>query len=80
MRFVPLILLRLFVPLVVGIRIVQVSPDHPVVISKFMEDWEEIDADAVAYNGEMVSLPVGHRDPSLRPYANRSALTLGLLW
>jgi hypothetical protein len=50
-----------------------------VVISKFMEDWEEIDADAVAYNGEMVSLPVGHRDPSLRPYANRSALTLGLL-
>ena len=32
---------------------VSVSPDHPVVISKFMEGWEEIDADAVAQNGEM---------------------------
>ena len=30
------------------------SPDHPVVISKFMEEWEEIDADAIADNGEMV--------------------------
>ncbi|QLL31500.1 hypothetical protein HG536_0B03630 [Torulaspora globosa] len=31
-----------------------VSPDHPVVISKFIEGAEEIDVDAVAYNGKVL--------------------------
>ncbi|KAK9456121.1 hypothetical protein V1511DRAFT_496606 [Dipodascopsis uninucleata] len=31
-----------------------VSPDHPVVISKFIEDAQEIDVDAVAYNGTVL--------------------------
>lgn len=31
-----------------------VSPDHPVVISKFIEGAEEIDVDAVAYNGQVL--------------------------
>ncbi|KAJ9610566.1 carbamoyl-phosphate synthase (glutamine-hydrolyzing) cpa2 [Cladophialophora chaetospira] len=31
-----------------------VSPDHPVVITKFIEGAEEIDVDAVASNGELI--------------------------
>ncbi|KAK9471935.1 uncharacterized protein V1510DRAFT_430852 [Dipodascopsis tothii] len=31
-----------------------VSPDHPVVISKFIEGAQEIDVDAVAYNGKVI--------------------------
>lgn len=31
-----------------------VSPDHPVVISKFIEGAQEIDVDAVAYNGKVL--------------------------
>ncbi|CCF59111.1 hypothetical protein KAFR_0G00780 [Kazachstania africana CBS 2517] len=31
-----------------------VSPDYPVVISKFIENSQEIDVDAVAYNGEVL--------------------------
>ncbi|KAK9362158.1 hypothetical protein V1504DRAFT_449704 [Lipomyces starkeyi] len=31
-----------------------VSPDHPVVISKFIEGAQEIDVDAVAYNGQVL--------------------------
>lgn len=31
-----------------------VSPDHPVVISKFIEGAEEIDVDAVAANGQLI--------------------------
>ncbi|QLG71440.1 hypothetical protein HG535_0B04820 [Zygotorulaspora mrakii] len=31
-----------------------VSPDHPVVLSKFIEGAEEIDVDAVAYNGQVL--------------------------
>lgn len=31
-----------------------VSPDHPVVMSKFIEGAEEIDVDAVAYKGEVL--------------------------
>ena len=31
-----------------------VSPDHPVVMSKFIEDAQEIDIDAVAYNGKVI--------------------------
>ncbi|KAH3667017.1 hypothetical protein WICMUC_005364 [Wickerhamomyces mucosus] len=32
----------------------KVSPDHPVVISKFIEGAQEIDVDAVASNGEVI--------------------------
>lgn len=32
-----------------------VSPDHPVVISKFIEGAQEIDVDAVAYNGKVLA-------------------------
>lgn len=32
----------------------KVSPDHPVVITKFIEGAEEIDVDAVASNGELI--------------------------
>ncbi|RKF55218.1 Carbamoyl-phosphate synthase arginine-specific large chain [Golovinomyces cichoracearum] len=32
----------------------KVSPDHPVVVSKFIEDAEEIDVDAVSCNGELI--------------------------
>jgi carbamoyl-phosphate synthase large subunit len=31
-----------------------VSPDHPVVITKFIEGAQEIDVDAVASNGELI--------------------------
>lgn len=31
-----------------------VSPDHPVVITKFIENAEELDIDAVAYKGELL--------------------------
>merc|ERR1712230_231952 len=31
-----------------------VSPDHPVVITKFIEGAEEIDCDGVASNGELI--------------------------
>ncbi|KAK3996818.1 hypothetical protein QBC44DRAFT_339021 [Cladorrhinum sp. PSN332] len=31
-----------------------VSPDHPVVITKFIEDAQEIDVDGVASNGELI--------------------------
>ncbi|OQV15901.1 CAD protein [Hypsibius exemplaris] len=36
----------------------KVSNDHPVVISKFIEDAKEIDVDAVACNGELVCMAV----------------------
>ncbi|KAI1003571.1 Carbamoyl-phosphate synthase arginine-specific large chain [Podosphaera aphanis] len=32
----------------------KVSPDHPVVVSKFIEGAEEIDVDAVAHNGKLI--------------------------
>ncbi len=35
-------------------KAVDVSPDHPVVISKFIENAKEIDIDAVARDGELV--------------------------
>ena len=37
---------------------VRVSKDHPVVISKFIEDAKEIDVDAVACGGELVCMAV----------------------
>eukprot|EP00794_Sanderia_malayensis_P004695 gene4695-5310_t len=37
---------------------VSVSREHPVVISKFIQDAKEIDVDAVAANGEVVSFAV----------------------
>lgn len=33
---------------------VDISPEHPVVVSKFIENAKEIDVDAVASNGEMI--------------------------
>ena len=34
------------------------SPDHPVVISKFIEDAKEIDVDSVANQGEVLCMAV----------------------
>jgi carbamoyl-phosphate synthase large subunit len=39
-------------------KAVEVSPMHPVVVSKFYENTKEIDVDAVANNGEIVALAV----------------------
>lgn len=42
-----------------------VSPDHPVVISKFIEGAQEIDVDAVASNGELIVHAVSeHVEPA----------------
>lgn len=42
-----------------------VSPDHPVVITKFIEGAEEIDVDAVASNGELILHAVSeHIEPA----------------
>jgi carbamoyl-phosphate synthase large subunit len=39
-------------------KAVEVSPSHPVVVSKFYENTKEIDVDAVASKGEIVALAV----------------------
>ena len=42
-----------------------VSPDHPVVITKFIEGAEEIDVDAVASNGKLIIHAVSeHVEPA----------------
>lgn len=39
-------------------RATSVSPDHPVVISKFIDEAKEIDVDAVAANGKIVCMAI----------------------
>lgn len=39
-------------------RAVKISPDHPTVISKFLENAKEIEMDAVAQNGEIVTYAI----------------------
>ena len=49
-----------------------VSPDHPVVITKFIDNAQEIDVDAVAHKGQLLVHAVSELDP-VRP-----AYTCGL--
>jgi carbamoyl-phosphate synthase large subunit len=55
---------------------VRVSPDHPVVVSKFIENAKEIDVDAVAENGEVRHLAVSEHVENAGVHSGDATLVL----
>ncbi|KAL6950777.1 carbamoyl-phosphate synthase (glutamine-hydrolyzing) cpa2 [Hanseniaspora vineae] len=53
-----------------------VSPDHPVVISKFIEDAQEIDVDSVAYKGELVTYAISEHIEDAGVHSGDASLIL----
>lgn len=56
-----------------------VSPDHPVVITKFIEGAEEIDVDAVAHNGNLLVHAVSEHVENAGVHSGDATLVLPLL-
>ena len=57
-------------------KAVEVSPDHPVVISKFVENAKEIDIDAVARDGELVCWAVSEHVENAGVHSGDATLVL----
>ncbi len=53
-----------------------ISPDHPVVVSKFIEDAKEIDVDAVARDGEIVCWAVSEHVENAGVHSGDATLVL----
>jgi carbamoyl-phosphate synthase large subunit len=53
-----------------------ISPDHPVVVSKFIENAKEIDIDAVARNGELVGWAVSEHVENAGVHSGDATLVL----
>ena len=53
-----------------------VSPDHPVVMSKFIEGAEEIDVDAVAYKGEVLVHAISEHGENAGVHSGEATLIL----
>jgi len=54
----------------------EVSPDHPVVISKFIEGAKEIEVDAVANNGHVVNYAIGEHVENAGVHSGDATLVL----
>ncbi|MCP4599603.1 MAG: carbamoyl-phosphate synthase (glutamine-hydrolyzing) large subunit [Proteobacteria bacterium] len=57
-------------------KAVEISPDHPVVISKFIENAKEIDIDAVARDGELVCWAVSEHVENAGVHSGDATLVL----
>ncbi len=57
-------------------KAVDISPDHPVVISKFIENAKEIDIDAVARDGELVCYAVSEHVENAGVHSGDATLVL----
>jgi carbamoyl-phosphate synthase large subunit len=57
-------------------KAVEISPDHPVVISKFVENAKEIDIDAVARDGELVCWAVSEHVENAGVHSGDATLVL----
>jgi carbamoyl-phosphate synthase large subunit len=57
-------------------KAVKISPDHPVVISKFIENAKEIDVDAVAQDGEIIRLAVSEHVENAGVHSGDATLVL----
>ncbi len=57
-------------------KAVEISPDHPVVISKFIENAKEIDIDAVARDGELVCYAVSEHVENAGVHSGDATLVL----
>jgi carbamoyl-phosphate synthase large subunit len=57
-------------------KAVEISPDHPVVISKFIENAREIDVDAVARHGEIVCWAVSEHVENAGVHSGDATLVL----
>ncbi len=55
---------------------VHISPDHPVVVSKFIEDAKEIDVDAVARDGQLVCWAVSEHVENAGVHSGDATLVL----
>ncbi len=55
---------------------VHISPDHPVVVSKFVENAKEIDVDAVARDGELVCWAVSEHVENAGVHSGDATLVL----
>ena len=53
-----------------------VSPDHPVVISKFVEGAKEIEVDAVAHNGKVLNYAIGEHVENAGVHSGDATLML----
>ena len=57
-------------------KAVDVSPDHPVVISKFVEGAKEIEVDAVAKDGHVVNYAIGEHVENAGVHSGDATLLL----
>jgi carbamoyl-phosphate synthase large subunit len=57
-------------------KAVEISPDHPVVMSKFIENAKEIDVDAVARDGELVCWAVSEHVENAGVHSGDATLVL----
>jgi carbamoyl-phosphate synthase large subunit len=57
-------------------KAVEISPDHPVVVSKFVENAKEIDIDAVARDGELVCWAVSEHVENAGVHSGDATLVL----
>jgi carbamoyl-phosphate synthase large subunit len=57
-------------------KAVEISPDHPVVVSKFIENAKEIDIDAVARDGELVCWAVSEHVENAGVHSGDATLVL----
>ncbi len=57
-------------------KAVDISPDHPVVVSKFIENAKEIDVDAVARDGEIVCWAVSEHVENAGVHSGDATLVL----
>lgn len=57
-------------------KAVEVSPDHPVVVSKFVENAKEIDVDAVARDGELICWAVSEHVENAGVHSGDATLVL----
>ncbi|MDJ0763271.1 MAG: carbamoyl-phosphate synthase (glutamine-hydrolyzing) large subunit [Myxococcota bacterium] len=57
-------------------KAVEISPDHPVVISKFVENAKEIDVDAVAQDGNLVCWAVSEHVENAGVHSGDATLVL----
>jgi carbamoyl-phosphate synthase large subunit len=57
-------------------KAVDISPDHPVVVSKFIENAKEIDVDAVARDGELVCWAVSEHVENAGVHSGDATLVL----
>jgi carbamoyl-phosphate synthase large subunit len=57
-------------------KAVEISPDHPVVMSKFVENAKEIDVDAVARDGELVCWAVSEHVENAGVHSGDATLVL----